>query len=51
MKTYYLKRKESDTDIIIKFDTDDYFTACEYFAGIKKLSVDDLLKIYVVVCS
>jgi hypothetical protein len=51
MNTYLLKRKKKDIDVIMKFSCDDYDTACEYFAEIKKLPVEELLKIYVVVLS
>jgi len=51
MNTYLLKRKKKDTDVIIKVNCEDYDAACEYFSKIKKLPVNELLKIYVVVLS
>lgn len=49
MKTYYLKNSVKDKDIISKFECDDFKIACKYFAIQKKLSIRDLLEIYVVV--
>ena len=49
MKTYYLKQRNNDNDIILKFDCYVYEQACDYFSSIKNLPIYDLLKIYVVV--
>jgi hypothetical protein len=49
MKTYYLKNTPKDTDIIARFDCDDFEIACKYFSILKNLSIRDLLQIYVVV--
>lgn len=49
IKTFYLKQSDHSNDVILKFDSSDYFEACEYFASIKNLSLSDLLQIYVVV--
>jgi hypothetical protein len=49
MKTFYLKTSVKERDIIAKFECDDFEIACEYFSILKKLSIRDLLRIYVVV--
>jgi hypothetical protein len=49
MKTYYLKNRVYDRDVIAKFECDDFEIACKYFSILKNLSIRDLLQIYVVV--
>ena len=51
MKTYVLKRQEDDVDVISKVRCENFDDACEYFAEIKKLPIEELLKIYVIVLS
>lgn len=49
MKTFYLKTSVKERDVIAKFECDDFYIACKYFAILKNLSIGDLLEIYVVV--
>ena len=51
MKTYFLKKTESDKDIILRVKCEDFEAACEYFSSIKNLSVETLLELYVVISS
>ena len=48
MKTFYLKVRGNDVDIISKFRCDSLEDAVVYFAKTKKLDIDVLLKIYTV---
>ena len=49
MKLYYLTVNNSKKDVISKIMANTMEQAVVYFAKIKDLSIDDLLKIYTVV--
>lgn len=46
--TFVLKQKGNKKDIIDRVTTESYLEACEYFSKRKKLSLNNLLKIYAV---
>jgi hypothetical protein len=48
MEVYKLVLRKSN-EVVFKYTAYDYEEACQYFSEIKKLQVDDLLKIYNVV--
>jgi hypothetical protein len=49
MNNYLLKQIGNDVDIIARCQCGSIEEAYEYFSNLKKLSISDLLKIYVVV--
>lgn len=49
MRLYYLTINKNKKDIIAKIMTNNIEQAVIYFAELKNLSIDDLLKIYTVV--
>ncbi len=51
MKTFLLKKTVEDKDVVLRVKCDDYESACEYFSSVKKLSVETLLELYVVISS
>ena len=48
MKTYYLLSKTNKSDIIKKVDAESISIAVDIFSAFKRLSKEDLLKIFLV---
>jgi hypothetical protein len=48
MRTFYLKYKNFENDIIMRIDANSLDQAISFFSKVKKLEKDDLLKVFIV---